>query len=60
MGGINELETDIKDTKSKQEDLLSDQEIYYHIQKRLRTTKIFLDMKKHYLTHKIKKKKTWF
>ncbi|OMJ78736.1 hypothetical protein SteCoe_21379 [Stentor coeruleus] len=53
---INNLEKEIKKTKDQQDDLLSNQEIYYHILKRLRTTKIFLDMKKHYLTERIKNK----
>lgn len=53
---INNLEKEIKQTKDQQDELLSNQEIYYHILKRLRTTKIFLDMRKHYLVDRIKNK----
>ncbi|OMJ86037.1 hypothetical protein SteCoe_12542 [Stentor coeruleus] len=53
---INILEKEIKKAKDQQDDLLSNQEIYYHILKRLRTTKIFLDMRKHYLAERIKNK----
>lgn len=50
---IDELNENILQTKQKQEEKLADREVYYHIEKRLITTKIHMDMKTHYLQEKL-------
>jgi hypothetical protein len=51
-----ELKEKIKETKLKQVEKLEDREIYYHIEKRMIETRIFLNLKNHELTGKIKLK----